>query len=81
MVKISKMIKLTRLFRVLKIIKERSKIVKYVQDFLKLSRGFERLFFFMLSFLMVVHITATLWIVFKDLSTKSNLDDPEMTME
>lgn len=59
-----KLIKLTRLFRILKIIKERSRIAKYFKDFLKISIGFERLFFFILSSLMFCHIFSCLWIVF-----------------
>lgn len=40
--------------------------MKYVQDFLKLSAGFERLFFFILSCTVICHIISCLWIVFTD---------------
>lgn len=63
------MIKLTRLFRILKIIKERSKIAMYLRDFLKISIGFERLFFFVISFMMAVHIFTCLWVIIVDFST------------
>lgn len=59
-----KLVKLTRLFRILKIIKQRSRIAKYMQDFLKISIGFERLFFFIVSSLVFTHIVSCLWIVF-----------------
>lgn len=63
-----KLVKLTRLFRILKIIKQRSRIAKYMQDFLKISIGFERLFFFIISSLVFTHIVSCLWIVFQDLA-------------
>jgi uncharacterized membrane protein YukC len=58
----SKLIKLTRLLRVLKIIKERSKFLTYIQDILKISHGFQRLFMFIAVSLIVVHISACIWV-------------------
>ena len=60
--RISKLIKLTKLLRILKIVKERSKLLKYVQDMLKVGLGFERLFFFIMIFLLLCHIVSCLWV-------------------
>lgn len=58
-----KLVKLTRLIRVLKIMKEKSKLLKYLNEFLKLGLGFERLFFLLLVFFMVCHISTCLWVM------------------
>ena len=58
-----KLIKLTRLLRILKIVKERSKLLKYVQELMKIGIGFERLFFFVLIFLILCHIVSCLWVL------------------
>lgn len=55
-----KLIKLTKLFRIFKIMKEKSKILKYLAI---LHEGLERLFFFMLIFVILNHIVACLWII------------------
>ena len=57
-----KLIKLTKLLRILKIVKERSKLLKYVQELLKIGVGFERLFFFILIFILLCHIVSCLWV-------------------
>jgi hypothetical protein len=54
---------LTRLLRILKIIKEKSKILKFLGRFLKIGLGFERLFFFSLIFLLLIHISACFWVL------------------
>ena len=58
-----KLVKLTRLLRILKVMKEKSKLMKYLNQFLKVGLSFERLFFFMLMFLMLCHIGACLWVM------------------
>lgn len=58
-----KLIKMTRLLRILKIVKERSKLLKYLNDILKIGLGFERLFFFMILFLIVMHFLTCFWII------------------
>lgn len=57
-----KLIKLTKLLRVLKIVKEKSKLLKMVREVVKLGYGFERLFFFIIIFLLIGHIVSCLWI-------------------
>ena len=58
-----KLVKLTRLLRVFKMIKNKSNVMKMFQDLLKVSIGFERLFFFFLMFIILVHIVTCLWIM------------------
>ena len=62
-----KLIKLAKLLRVLKFAKEKNKIIKYAQDLLKISKGFQRLFFFLIFSSTVVHIIACLWVFFASL--------------
>jgi hypothetical protein len=58
-----KLVKLTRLLRILKIMKEKSKLLKYINEFLKVGLSFERLFFFMLVFIILSHISTCLWVL------------------
>jgi hypothetical protein len=51
-----KLVKLTRLLRVLKIFKEQNKLIKKLTEFLKIGLGFERLFFFIMIFMLALHI-------------------------
>ncbi|CDW89496.1 cation channel family protein [Stylonychia lemnae] len=71
--KLYKLVKMARLTRMLKIVKERKKLVKYLNEVLKIGIGFERLLFLMLIFIVLCHIFACLWIfvgLFDD--TKNN---------
>jgi hypothetical protein len=52
-----------RLIRVLKIVKQRSQLLKYLNDFLKIGLGFERLFFFAIIFLILCHILTCIWVI------------------
>ena len=63
-----KLVKLTRLIKIIKLVKERSKIVSYINEILKVGVGFERLFFFLVLFLMLSHIVSCLWILTASLS-------------
>ena len=45
----------------LKIAKEKSKFIKFLNEKLKISVGFERLLFFILLFVVISHIVACLW--------------------
>lgn len=58
-----KLIKMVRLLRVLKIVKERAKILKYLNEFLKIGLGFERIFFFMIIYLILLHVMACVFII------------------
>jgi hypothetical protein len=67
-----KLVKLTKLLRILKILKEKSKLLKYLNDILKVGLGFERLLFFVLIFLMLIHIVGCLWVVIAGLVSGEN---------
>ena len=54
--------------RILKIVKERSKLLKYVRELVKLGYGFERLAFMTIAFLLICHIIACLWVFFATFS-------------
>ena len=58
-----KLVKLTKLFRVLKIMKEKNKLFKYINEYLKIGSGFERLFFFLLIFVLCCHVGTCLWLI------------------
>ena len=58
-----KLIKLTKLLRVLKMVKERANLMDFVQDSLKIGIGFQRLSFFMLYFFIFCHIISCLWVM------------------
>jgi hypothetical protein len=58
-----KLVKLTRLLRILKIMKEKSKLLTFINQFLNLGLSFERLFFFMLVFIILSHISTCLWVM------------------
>lgn len=52
-----------RLFRLLKIVKERHKISKFLKDVFKIKEGFDRIVFFFASTISVFHTVACLWII------------------
>ena len=54
---------MTRLLRILKIVKESSKMLKYLNDLLKIGLGMERLFFFVIIFVILCHIVTCVWII------------------
>ena len=45
----------------LKIVREKNKIVKFLNEKLKISVGFERLVLFVLLFTILCHIVSCLW--------------------
>lgn len=65
--RITKIVKLTRLLRVAKIIKERNKLLRYMNDSLKIGHGFDRLMFFGLVFVILIHCFACIMVVFGEL--------------
>jgi len=58
-----KLVKLTRLLRVLKVAKKKNNLVKNIQEMLNIGIGFERVIYFVLSFLLILHITTCLWLI------------------
>lgn len=69
-----KLVKLTRLLRILKMVKARSKLFTYIQDFLKITPGFERLFIFTMGFFMMCHIVSCLWVMTGQFDDMEDLD-------
>ena len=61
--KMYKLVKITRLLKILKIFKESNKMFKYMENYLNIGVGFQRLLGFILSFFMIIHIVACLWIL------------------
>ena len=67
-----KLIKLTRLLKVLKVLKEKKKLSKYMKEFMQSGIGFERLFFFVIMFLMLCPIVSCLFIMVAAMSEGEN---------
>jgi hypothetical protein len=61
--KLYRLVKLTKMLRLLKIMKEKSKLMKYLNDILKIGHSLERLFFFMIIFFILCHISSCFWIM------------------
>ena len=61
--KMYKLVKLTKLIRVAKMARDKSKLFKFLQKFLKIRLGLQRLVSFVLSFFILIHIVACLWIM------------------
>jgi len=55
----------------MKIVKDRNKLVKYFNEVLKISIGLERLFFFMLIFMVLTHVVSCIWIITANFSDYS----------
>lgn len=69
-----RLIKMTRLLRILKIVKDRSKVMKYLNDFLKIGLGFERLFFFIIIFIILAHIVSCIMVITAQLGADERED-------
>ena len=65
------MIKMLKLIRMLKAVKERDKFTKYIKKYLKIDMAFERLFLFVLMFMLMVHIGACSWVFISNMSENS----------
>lgn len=61
--KLYRLVKLTKMLRLLKIMKEKSKLMKYLNDILKIGHSLERLFFFIMIFFVLCHISSCFWIM------------------
>lgn len=73
-----KLVKLARLLRVFKLVKNHGKIIKIMNDLMKVSLEFERVFFFIFFFFLMCHIVTCLWIMFPLLEKgTSDRDDLE----
>ena len=61
--KLYRLVKLTKMLRLLKIMKEKGKLMKYLNDVLKIGHSLERLFFFMIIFFILCHISSCFWVM------------------
>ena len=62
--KVYKLVRLTKLARLIKIAKAQSQFMKHVAEILKIGSGFERMVTLLLTFFILQHVTACLWIFF-----------------
>jgi hypothetical protein len=62
--KVYKLVRLTKLARLIKIVKIQNEFIKHVTDLLKIGAGFERVVTLLLTFFILQHVTACLWIFF-----------------
>ena len=53
---------MTRLVKMLRLYRDRKKIVKNIDKVLKISAGVERLYFFVVIFFLFNHIISCLWV-------------------
>lgn len=53
---------MSRMVRILKVIKEKNKISKFISDIIPISATFERLFFFLLIFFTLIHVCSCMFI-------------------
>jgi hypothetical protein len=60
--KIQKLIKVMKLFRLVKTVKVRNKMTKHLRELIKISVGLERIVLMLITFMILQHITACLWI-------------------
>lgn len=70
--KIYRLIKIAKLFRVVKFLKNKNKLMKCLQCFSKISVGAERLLYFFLIFVGLVHIISCIWFFFSKMSTDNH---------
>ena len=67
--KLYKLIKVTRLVRLLKVFKQQGKIISKFNNLFKFGRGFEKMAFLILLFLMTCHLMACIWIFSAEITT------------
>lgn len=65
----------------LKIFKEHNKLQKFLTDFLSIGLGFQRLFFFIMIFLLLLHIVSCLWLIVASLYADEIIINPNTTNE
>ena len=58
-----KLIKLSRLFKMLKAMQQQSSFLENITSYFNLKIGHERIAFFLLIFIMGVHIMSCLWLI------------------
>ena len=57
-----RLFKITKLLRIAKVMKNSSKILKHMNVILKISIAFERIFWFVFTYIIFLHLVACLWV-------------------
>ena len=70
--RISKLIKLAKLLRMMKIIKNRSRFSRYANSVLRINLSIERLFWFIVWLVLLLHLFACCWIFFAKLNEEED---------
>lgn len=70
-----KLVKLAKLVRLFKFIRNKSKFLKLLNDMINTRSGFQRLFFFCLVSMMLMHIITCFWIILPQLLTMERTGD------
>jgi CRP-like cAMP-binding protein len=60
--KLYKLVKIVRLVRMIKLVKNKTRIMRYMTSVFRVHIAIERLLWFLITFLMLVHLLACLWI-------------------
>lgn len=61
--KMYKVVRLFRLLKILKLVKSNRKLVHHFSEKMKISNGMERLVFFLLFFIIFMHVGACLFVM------------------
>jgi Ion transport protein len=69
--KIYRLIKIAKLIRVVKFLKNKGKLMKLLECFSKISIGFEKLLYFFLIFIGLVHIVSCIWFFLSKFATNN----------
>jgi hypothetical protein len=70
--RIYKLVKIAKLVRIVKFLKNKNKLLNCLQFFSKISVGVERLLYFFLIFVGLVHIVSCIWFFLTKLATDYN---------
>jgi len=57
-----RLIKMGKLIRMLKVIKTRNRVMRYMNNLMRVNIGIERLIWFLVTFLIMIHLLACMWI-------------------
>lgn len=69
--RIYKLAKLAKLFRIMKIVKNRNRIMVYINSIFRIGLSMERLLWFVLSLILLLHLFSCLWVFI------GKLNDPD----
>ncbi len=59
--KVYKLVRMSKLARLIKVFKVKNNILKQFTDALKIGAGFERMVILIITFFILQHVTACLW--------------------